>query len=121
MGGITILRPLFQKLNLSEGIKMKNLNIDWLESCPICLSKVLQVRTNGNYENLICDEKVSCECGNTGYIDVCSNNAFVCWDELSELELKYNVLKIMYDNAVSCLMESNYGDASYLRGRGVII
>lgn len=41
-------------------------------------------------------------------------------DELSDLELKYNQLKLMYDGAIKCLMESNYADVGYLTRRGVI-
>ena len=40
--------------------------------------------------------------------------------KVSELELNYNQLKLMYDEAIKCLMESNYGDVGYLTRRGVI-
>lgn len=42
------------------------------------------------------------------------------WCTYQEQQRKYNDLKIMYDKAIECLMESNYDDKRYLKNRGVI-
>ena len=94
--------------------------IAWLEPCCNCGRNYLHVKTTGKGEVLNVLDIVNCDCGQTGYIDVMDGNAFVCWDELTEDEFKYNKLKIRYDKAIDCLMESNYGDVGYLRRRGII-
>lgn len=110
------------------------IKIDWLDECSHCASKIVSViseRTDGKFNEL---DDVKCKCGNTGYIDVDGDAAFVCWDNLTldeirynelkfrynELKFRYNELKFRYDEAIKCLMESNYSDVKYLRARGVI-
>ena len=92
----------------------------WLEQCSNCGSDNVSVETSRKDNRVNMDDVVTCSCGNTGYIDVWEGSAFVCWDELSKDEINYNELKIRYDKAIECLMESNYGDENYLRKRGVI-
>lgn len=94
-------------------------NIDWLGPCS-CGNKNLKVETDRTDCLLNGLDKVSCDCGMTGYIDVYGGAAFACWDELSEDEIKYNKLKIMYNKLLYLTMESNYGDERYLRSCGAI-
>lgn len=100
---------------------IKTMRVDWLDDCINCGEKSPWVFTESrDNKYLFNDDFVHCNCGQSGYIDIQDGNAFVCWDELSIDELKYNKLKIMYDEAIECLMESNYNDENYLRRRGVI-
>lgn len=93
--------------------------VNWLELCA-CGNKNLKVetkRTDGMLDEL---DNVYCDCGASGYIDVFDGSAFVCWNELSEDEIKYNKLKIMYEKLKYLIMQSNYGDERYLRDYGAI-
>ncbi|MEG0153729.1 MAG: hypothetical protein RR744_11260 [Cellulosilyticaceae bacterium] len=98
----------------------ETIGVGWLEPCCNCGRDYLRVHTKDKDEVLNTLDVVNCDCGQTGYIDVMDGNAFVCWDDLSDLELSYNQLKVMYNKAIECLMESNYGDVGYLTRRGVI-
>lgn len=101
------------------GVRIKK-QINWLEPCSNCKSEWLFVETERKDDRLNELDDVSCDCGMTGYIDVEGEAAFVCWDELTESELKYNKLKVMYDKCVHLLMQSNYGDKKYLKRYGAI-
>jgi hypothetical protein len=94
--------------------------VTWLEPCDFCSNTSLKVMTKNVDNSLNVLDQVFCNCGHTGYIDVQDDNAFVCWEDLTMTEVKYNKLKIMYDLAVYCLMESNYGDVNYLRKIGAL-
>lgn len=98
----------------------KDVYIDLLDECSNCGNRSFNISTSAANGSINTLDNVMCECGNSGYIDVMDGSAFVCWDELSGDEIRYNKLKIMYDKAIECLMESNYGDVKYLRNRGVI-
>lgn len=104
-------------MNLSD----KDLKtVTWLEPCDFCGNTSLKVKTKSADESLNVLDQVLCKCGHTGYIDVQDGNAFVCWEDLTITEVKYNKLKMMYQLTIDCLMESNYGDVNYLRNRGVL-
>lgn len=95
--------------------------VDWLDNCPNCNENTVWVQTVSKDTNMLHTlDNVFCYCGQTGYIDVMDNNAFVCWDELKQSHLRYNKLKNKYDRAVYFLMKSNYGDVNYLKRAGVI-
>lgn len=100
---------------------MKTLNTNWLDKCNLCESILIDVKTENKDSKVNELDNVTChKCGNTGYVDFYSGVPFVCWDELSEDEVKYNKLKLRYDRAIELLMKSDYGDADYLRKYGAI-
>lgn len=96
--------------------------VDWLGQCCLCGHKHIKVIVTD--DSSCCKvktlDKVWCDCGNTGYVDVMDGNAFVCWDEQTEDELKYNKLKVRFDKAVELLMLSDYGDVRYLTQYGIL-
>lgn len=93
----------------------------WLEPCCNCLNSTVYVEGNDqNPKVLNVLDNVYCSCGQTGYIDVLDGNSFVCWNELSSDDWKYNKLKVKYDKAIHLLMLSDYGDVNYLKRFGAI-
>ena len=102
---------------------MKILKITWLDACNKCgFDEYANVHTEKGHEKLLYEgDAVYCpRCFHDGEIESDMNCAYVQWFEFNEDRAKYNKLKQMYDMAVECLMESNYGDIRYLRVRGAI-
>jgi len=62
-------------------MKKRIVEIEWLEDCPKCGAYSLAAKTERTDGRLNDCDDVVCFCGQTGYIDVCDGNAFVCWGD----------------------------------------
>lgn len=63
--------------------RKKVIKIDWLEECPKCTRKTVEVTTiKGSKELLFDGDKVKCWCGQTGEIETNNGEAWVEWDEV---------------------------------------
>jgi len=61
---------------------MKELKIDWLDSCPKCDASVHTVHTKDGSEKWLYDgDKAICDCGQTGEIECDDGVAWVNWDK----------------------------------------